>query len=57
MRDIEIGNKVRLARVEAGLTQQQLASAIGITRQTVAMIALGLTRLRWGSSCLSDFMC
>lgn len=22
-----------------------------------AMIALGLTRLRWGSSCLSDFMC
>lgn len=38
MRDIEIGNKVRLARVEAGLTQQQLASAIGITRQTVGLI-------------------
>lgn len=38
MRDIEIGNKLKLARIEANLTQQQLASAIGITRQTVGLI-------------------
>jgi putative transcriptional regulator len=38
MRDIEIGNRLKLARIEADLTQQQLASAIGITRQTVGLI-------------------
>ena len=38
MRDIEIGNNLKLARIEADLTQQQLASAIGITRQTVGLI-------------------
>ena len=38
MRYIEIGNNLKLARIEADLTQQQLASAIGITRQTVGLI-------------------
>jgi len=38
MRDIEIGNRVKLARVAAGLTQQGLASAVGVTRQTVGLI-------------------
>ena len=38
MRYIEISNNLKLARIEADLTQQQLASAIGITRQTVGLI-------------------
>lgn len=38
MRDIEIGNNVKVARVEAGLTQQDMAEAIGVTRQTIGLI-------------------
>ena len=38
MRDIELGNKVKLARIEAGLTQQELADQVGITRQTIGLI-------------------
>lgn len=31
-------NHVKLARVKADMTQQQLAEAVGITRQTVSLI-------------------
>ena len=34
-------NKVKLARVRANLTQQELADAVGITRQTVSLIEKG----------------
>lgn len=34
-------NKVKLARAKAGLTQQQLADQVGITRQTVSLIEKG----------------
>ncbi len=34
-------NKVRLARVKRNLTQQELANAVGITRQTVSLIEKG----------------
>ena len=34
-------NKVRLARVKVNLTQQELADAVGITRQTVSLIEKG----------------
>lgn len=34
-------NRVKLARVKAGLTQQELADAVGITRQTVSLIEKG----------------
>ena len=34
-------NKVKVARVKAGLTQQQLAETVGITRQTVSLIEKG----------------
>ncbi|WP_212936244.1 helix-turn-helix transcriptional regulator [Bacillus hominis] len=34
-------NHVKLARVKADLTQQQLAEAVGITRQTVSLIEKG----------------
>ncbi len=33
-----VRNKVRLARVERGLTQQELADRIGVTRQTIGLI-------------------
>jgi putative transcriptional regulator len=38
MDEIIISNRVKLARVEADLTQQQLADRIGITRQTIGLI-------------------
>ena len=34
-------NNVKLARVKAELTQQQLADVVGITRQTVSLIEKG----------------
>lgn len=33
---MDIGNKLRQARTEAGLTQEAVAEQIGITRQTVS---------------------
>lgn len=38
MDEITVGNRVKLARIEAGLTQQQLADQIGVTRQTIGLI-------------------
>ena len=32
MDEIKFGNRVKLARIEAGLTQQDLADQIGVTR-------------------------
>lgn len=34
-------NNVKIARVKAELTQQELADAVGITRQTVSLIEKG----------------
>ena len=41
MHEIEIANRVRVARVGKGLTQQQLADAVGVTRQTIGLIESG----------------
>ena len=38
MDEISVENRVKLARIEAGLTQEQLADAIGVTRQTIGLI-------------------
>jgi putative transcriptional regulator len=38
MEDIVIENKLKLARVEKDLTQQQLADLVGVTRQTIGLI-------------------
>ena len=38
MDNIKIVNRVKLARIEADLTQQELADQIGITRQTIGLI-------------------
>lgn len=34
-------NRIKLARMELNLTQQQLADAIGVTRQTINLIEKG----------------
>ncbi|WP_068673508.1 helix-turn-helix transcriptional regulator [Oceanobacillus sp. Castelsardo] len=34
-------NKIKIARVQVDLTQQQLAEKVGITRQTISLIEKG----------------
>lgn len=34
-------NKVKVARVQVDLTQQQLAEKVGVTRQTISLIEKG----------------
>ena len=41
MEKIRIVNKVRLARVEKDLTQEELADLVGVTRQTIGLIEAG----------------
>ncbi len=41
MEDVEIENRVKLARVENNLTQEQLADLVGVTRQTIGLIEAG----------------
>ncbi len=41
MQEIEFENRVKLARVEKDLTQEQLADRVGVTRQTIGLIEAG----------------
>lgn len=41
MKEIEVKNKVKLARIERGLTQEELADLVGVTRQTIGLIEIG----------------
>jgi putative transcriptional regulator len=41
MEEIIMENRVKLARVEKDLTQEQLADLIGVTRQTIILIEAG----------------
>lgn len=41
MKDIRIGNALKIARVEADLTQEELAERVGVTRQTIGLIEAG----------------
>ncbi len=41
MEDIEYENRLKLARIEVGLTQEQLAEQVGVTRQTIGLIEAG----------------
>lgn len=41
MKDIRIGNNLKLARVEKDLTQQELADLVGVTRQTIGLLEAG----------------
>lgn len=37
----DLENKVKIARIQVNLTQQQLAEKIGVTRQTISLIEKG----------------
>ena len=37
----DMGNKIKLARAKAGLTQQQLAEKVEVSRQTINAIEKG----------------
>jgi putative transcriptional regulator len=41
LKDIVIMNRLKLARVEKDLTQEQLAELVGVTRQTIGLIEAG----------------
>ena len=41
MKPPRIKNRVKLARIEQGLTQTQLADLAGVTRQTIGLIEAG----------------
>ena len=41
MEDLEITNRLKLARVEKDLTQEELANLAGVTRQTIGLIEAG----------------
>ncbi len=41
MHEIEFENRVKLARVEKNLTQEQLAEQVGVSRQTIGLIEVG----------------
>jgi putative transcriptional regulator len=38
---MEYENRLRVARIEKGLTQEQLAEMAGVTRQTIGLIEAG----------------
>ena len=37
-----LGNRLKVARAERGLSQEQLANLVGVTRQTISAIETGL---------------
>jgi len=37
-----LGNRLKVARAESELTQEQLAGLVGVTRQTISAIETGL---------------
>lgn len=37
----KLGNRLRVARAERGLSQEQLAHAVGVSRQTVSSVETG----------------
>jgi putative transcriptional regulator len=38
VKDIKVGNNLKLARVAKDLTQQELADLVGVTRQTIGLL-------------------
>jgi putative transcriptional regulator len=38
MKNIKIRNRLKLARLEVDLTQEELADLVGVTRQTIGLI-------------------
>lgn len=42
MANEKLGNRMKVARAEAGLSQERLAGLAGVTRQTISAIETGL---------------
>ena len=36
---MEIGSKIKKSRTEAGFTQEQVAESLGVSRQTISIVA------------------
>lgn len=41
MHNITLGNRLKVARAERNLSQEELASIVGVTRQTISSIETG----------------
>ena len=41
MKDARLGNRLKVARAEWDLSQEELASLVGVTRQTISSIETG----------------
>lgn len=41
MSEVRLGNRLKVARAERGLSQEQLALLAGVTRQTVSAVETG----------------
>lgn len=41
MKDLQVGNNLKVARITAGFTQEELADLVGVTRQTIGLIEAG----------------
>ena len=48
---MEFGERVKAVRTGAGLTQEQFALRLGVTRQAVSNWENGRPTSRWSSSC------
>jgi putative transcriptional regulator len=52
MKEPRLGNRMKVARAERGLSQEGLAALVGVTRQTVSSIETG----QYGPSALLAFL-
>lgn len=41
MNELQLGNRLKVARAERDLSQEQLARLVGVTRQTISSIETG----------------
>lgn len=52
MEDARLGNRLKVARAERSLSQEELAGLVGVTRQTISAIETG----RYNPSTLLAFL-
>jgi putative transcriptional regulator len=52
MNEPRLGNRMKVARAERGLSQEELAALVGVTRQTISSIETG----QYGPSALLAFL-
>jgi putative transcriptional regulator len=52
MKEPRLGNRMKVARAERGLSQEALAGLVGVTRQTISSIETG----QYGPSALLAFL-